>query len=64
MRNKSEQFVIVHILSDIYSTLKSFQQFYIQDTSVLDSHSVQLVMLPYDGPVRPKLCTHGSWWLM
>jgi hypothetical protein len=60
MHSQLEQFVIVHILSDIYSTCKSIQQFYIQDTSVLDGHSIQLVVLPDDGPVRPEISTHSS----
>jgi len=55
-----EQLVTVHILSNIYSTFKSYQQFYIQDTSVQDSHSIQLIVLPEDGPVRPEIAVGGK----
>jgi hypothetical protein len=34
----------VHILANMCSILKGFMLFYMQDTSALDSHLVQLVM--------------------
>jgi len=49
----------MHILFNIYSTFKNYQQFYIQDTSVLESHSIQLVVLPDDGSVRPEIAVGG-----
>jgi len=47
----------------MYSTLKGFWQFYVQETSVLDSCFIQFVVLPDDWPVRPEICTCRSWWL-
>jgi hypothetical protein len=48
---------MVHILSDAYSTLNSFWQFYIPDTVYLDGLLKQHVVLSDDGSVRPEACT-------
>jgi hypothetical protein len=54
----------LHILSEMYSTLKGFWLFFIQDTSVLDSHFIQLAALPDDGLVTPKAHTCRGLWSM
>jgi len=43
----------------IYSILKSFLAVLRQDTSVLDSRFVKLVVLPDDRLVRSETCTCG-----
>jgi hypothetical protein len=52
----------VHIRSDIYSTLKSFWRFYVQDASVLEGRFIQFVVLPDDdGLVRLETRTRRCW---
>jgi hypothetical protein len=42
----------------VYSTLKSFWPFYVKDTSVLDCHFMQTVVLPDDRLVRREKCMY------
>jgi len=49
--------LIYTILFYIQSISKSFQRFYMQDTSVLGSYFIQLVVLPDEGPISLK---HGA----
>ena len=51
--------VYIFLADPVYSTFKGYQQFYKQDASVLDSHSIQLVVLPDNGSVRPEIAVGG-----
>lgn len=69
MHNYKLLWLIVHILSNIYSAMNSSQRLYMLDTGVLNGHCIQLEVLPDDGPVGAGIsmyiyCVHLWVWIV